>query len=403
MKNTFSKILTKYRQCIDGTIAIMFAIGAPFLILVVGVSYDSTQLGNSKSQAQVMADIIGLNASIYVNNNDVSPTNSSEGYVHNQWYDAKGMDLSFGHGVNGENTTRFKVIYDETAEEARVVVESNIKPMFMGTLGYPQIEFTTLSTVKFAQKEHANPASIFLVIDNSGSMAFDDIAKLDKDDTRPAGAQARLKGLKDELNSFMEHLSGAVVPDPDDPDRKFLRMGMTVYNSDIIESKTIRPKWGTISKAQIDAMTADGGTVPTNALAKLQGWMNAEKNMHKQVNGSEDPLRYVVFMADGANNSTQDDEKALRVCTNLKDKGVEIFTIGYALQPGYFHTGVWGETYGQLTYYISPTVKQKAETFLRSCASSNDNFLLADDTDALKAAFGKIGAVIEKDAIRIAS
>lgn len=397
------RTVSKYCNNIDASMAVMFAILAPFLVLVVGVTFDNSQLNNSKSQAQLMADILGLNASIYVKNNDAPPSNSDEGYLNNVWYNANDLDLSFGRGVSDENSTRFKVIYDDVAEEARVIVESIIKPIFMGSFGYSEVKFTTLSTVKYAQKDHANPASIFLVIDNSGSMAFDDIPKTSYNAFSPDDAKARLDGLKVELNEFMEQLSSVIVPDPKDPSRKFLRMGMTVYNSDIIAAKTIKPRWGTISKAEIDAMVADGGTVPTNALAKLQGWMTAESNQHKQVNGSEDPLRYVVFMADGANNSSSDDEKALKVCKKLKENGVEIFTIGYALEPGYFDTGIWGQRYGQTTYYISPTVKQKAELFLKGCASSDAHFLLADDTSALKAAFDKIGAEIVQDAIRIAS
>lgn len=383
--------------------AIMFALLAPFLVLVIGVSFDTSRLNNSKSQAQLMADIIGLNASIYVKNNDAPPSKSSEGYLNNVWYDAKEQELNFGPGVSGENSTRFKVIYDDAADEARVVIESNIKPLFMGTFGYSEIEFTTLSTVKYAQKDHSNPASIFLVIDNSGSMAFDDIPRPSYWSAPPASAEARLTGLKTQLKQFMEQLESVIVPDPDDPSRKFLRMGMTVYNSDIINSKTIRPDWGVISDAQIDAMNADGGTVPTNALAKLQSWMTAEKTQHQRVNGSDDPLRYVVFMADGANDTIQDNENALRQCEKMKEDGVEIFTIGYALEHGYFNTNTWGETYNQPIYYISPDVKQNAESFLKSCASSDAHFLLADDTSALKAAFDKIGEEIVKDAVRIAS
>lgn len=396
-------MISKYIKSVDASMAIMFAILAPFLVLVVGVTFDTSQLNNSKSKSQLMADIIGLNASIYVKNNDAPPSKSNQGYLNNVWYSANDLNLNFGPGVSDENSTRFMVIYDDAAEEARVVVESIIKPIFMGSFGFSEVKFTTLSTVKYAQKDHANPASIFLVIDNSGSMAFDDIPKTSSNALRPDDAEARLAGLKVELNQFMEQLSSVIVPDPKDPTRKFLRMGMTVYNSDIIASKTIRPRWGIISKAEIDSMTADGGTVPTNALAKLQGWMTAEGNQHKRVNGSEDPLRYVVFMADGANNSSSDDEKALRVCTKLKADGVEIFTIGYALEPGYFYTGTWGETYNRPTYYISPTVKQKAELFLKGCASSDAHFLLADDTSALKAAFDKIGEKIVQDAVRIAS
>lgn len=401
MRSTLRDLSAKYRKDVKASVVTMFGIFVPLLLIAVGVAFDTSQLNNVKGQAQLMADVIGLNASIHVKDNGGPPTNSKDGYLNETWYSANELDLNFGHGVSNNNSTRFKVTYDDVADEVRVEIESAVVPVFMQAVGYSNIEFTTLSVVKYAKKDHTNPASIFMVIDNSGSMAFDDRPKASQWADRPAEAEARITGLKTELNEFMEHLSSAIAPDPDDPDRKFLRMGMTVYNSDLIGSKTISPRWGTITKPEIDRMVADGGTVPTNALSRLQGWMTAEGNKHKQVNGSEDPLRYVIFMADGANNSVSDDEKSLRVCENLKRMGVEIFTIGYALEPGHFFTGTWGVKYNSPNYYISPTVKERAESFLRNCASSENHFLGAEDTNALKAAFDKIGEEIVEDAVRI--
>jgi uncharacterized protein YegL len=354
-----------------------------------------------KGQAQLVADVIGLNASVYVKNNGGPPTKKEEGFLHDRWYNANEMDLSFGDGVKNDNKTRFKISYDNAAEEAVVIVESSVVPVFMQAFGYPSIEFTTLSTVKYAKKAYSNPASIFLVIDNSGSMAFDDTPMDYYDAPQPAAAKSRISGLKTELQSFSDHLSKVIVPNPDEPDKKYLRMGMTAFNSDIINARTVSPFWGTISNSDINRLDADGGTVPTQALAKVQSWMNGEDNKHDNMNGNAEPLKYVVMMADGANNSTYDDAQSLRYCTALKDNGIEIFTIGFALEPGYFYTGVWGQKYNSPIYYISPTVKDRAQTFLNSCASSDNHFLLAEDADALKAAFDKIGALIVEDAIRV--
>lgn len=401
MRSEFRKIIAKFRSNIDASIVTMFGVSAPLLLMIVGLAYDTSQLNNTKGQAQLMADAIGLNASIYVKNNDGPPTNNDKGYLNNTWYNANDLDLSFGYGTVNGNSTRFKVVYDDVAEEAIVTIESSVEPVFMQVAGFSNIEFTTTSVIKYAKKDHANPASIFLVIDNSGSMAFDDMPKVSANGPRPVGAKSRISGLKTELIDFNEHLSSVIVPDPADPDRKFLRMGMTAYNTNIINSRTVNPHWGTISKPDIDSMVADGGTVPTNALAKIQGWMAAENNKHEDVNGSEDPLKYVVLMADGANSYSNTDAQALGVCTSLKNSGVEIFSIGYALEPGHFYAGSWGIKYNSPTYYISPTVKEKAQSFLRDCASSDNHFLLAEDTDALRTAFDKIGAEIVEDAIRI--
>lgn len=403
MRTSFSKITAKYRKDTDASITTIFGITAPLLLMVVGVAFDTNQITNMKGQAQLMADVIGLNASIFVKNNDGPPTNSNEGHMHNKWYDASKLGLSFGHGTANNNTTKFRVIYDDVGEKAIVEVESSVEPVFMSAFGRSEVNFTTLSEVKYAKKAHSNPASIFLVLDNSGSMAFDDIPQAYQGAPQPAGAKPRIDGMKASIKSFNEHLSTMIAPDPSEPDVKFLRMAMTAYNTNIINARSVNPLWGTISDQDIDSMEADGGTVPTQALAKVQGWMNGEDNMHKNMSGNDEPLKYVILMADGANSYSNTDAQSLSVCTNLKNNGVEVFTIGFALEPGHFYTGVWGQRYGQTSYYISPTVKEKAEKFLNDCASSSGHFLLADDADSLKSAFDKIGAEIVEDAVRIAS
>lgn len=401
MRTLFRKITAQYRKETDASIATIFGITAPLLLMFVGVAYDTSQITNTKGQAQLMADTIGLNASIFVKNNGGPPTNSNEGYMHNQWYDAAELGLNFGFGTSNDNTTRFKVTYDDVAEKAIVTIESTVEPVFMGAFGRPEIDFTTLSEVRYAKKAHSNPASIFLVLDNSGSMAFDDIPQAYQGAPQPAGAKPRIDGMKASIKSFSKHLSSMIVPDPSEPNKKFLRMGMTAYNSSIINARTVNPLWGTISDQAVDNMEADGGTVPTHALLKVLGWMFSENFQHKAMNGSEEPLKYVVLMADGANSYASTDSQSLSICDLLKARGVEIFTIGFALEPGYFYTGIWGQRYGQTSYYISPTVKEKAEKFLRDCASSDGHFLLADDADSLTSAFDKIGAEIVEDAVRI--
>lgn len=403
MKRSFKNIVTQYRQETKASIATIFGVTAPILLLGVGVAFDTNQITNMKGQSQLMADVIGLNASIYVKNNEGPPTNNDQGFLHNQWYNASDVDLDFGQGKGDTNTTRFKITYDDVNEKAVVTVESTMEPIFMSGFGTSEVNFTTLSTVNYAKKERSNPASIFFVVDNSGSMAFDDMPLENFWSSSPVGAKPRITGMKTALKEFSQHLSKIIVGDDTDSDKQYLRMGLTAYNTNIINARTITPKWGTVSEHQIDKMEADGGTVPTAALAKVQSWMSGEDKKHEAKNGNDDPLKYVILMADGANSYANSDAQALSVCTSIKASGVEIFTIGFALEPGHFYTGTWGQKYNRLTYYISPSVKEKAQSFLENCASSPNHFLLADDANALKTAFDKIGAEIIEDAVRISS
>lgn len=82
----------------------------------------------------------------------------------------------------------------------------------------------------------------------------------------------------------------------------------------------------------------------------------------------------------------------------MKNAGVKIYTIGFALEPGDY-TGYTNRQIARLSSYSS----NKAYTFLRSCASSPDHFVKAENTAALNDAFDKIGKDIISDVIRVAS
>lgn len=387
----------------DGSMATMFGVSAFIIVMMAGAVIDINRLYSAKSQAQLMGDNIGLMATIYVKNNDGPPQDSADGFINEQWYDHKEKGLDFGSTANSDVSIKFKVTYDDVNEEATVVTRSVIKPLFASLFGSSEINVETASTIKYAKKDFTNPASVFLVMDNSGSMAFDDLPKASYYADRPADAKPRIDGMKASVKDFVAHLATVITPDPEDTSKKYLRMGMTAFSSNIISSRTVNPFWGTLSNSHIDAMIADGGTNPTNSLSRARTWMQSENIAHESMNGSASPLKYVVLMTDGSNSSVSIDSQSQTVCTQLKSEGVEIFTIGFALEPGNFYTGQWGYNYGQMNYYISPTTNNRAKQFLSSCASSSDHYLLAEDADELKAVFDKIGKEITEDAIRIAS
>lgn len=387
----------------EGSVATMFGVSILVLLLLTGAVIDINRLYTAKSHAQNMGDNIGLMATIYVSNNDGPPSNSSEGFMNDQWYDHKERGLDFGTVADSDISVKFKVTYDDVNEQAVVSTRSVVKPMFGSMFGASEVNIETNSTIKYAKKEFSNPASVFLVMDNSGSMAFDDLPKAWANGPRPVGAKARIDGMKTSVKDFVGHLETVIAPDPDDPSIKYLRMGMTAFNSNIINSRTVRPFWGTLSNNQIDRMVADGGTVPTVALRRVRNWMRNEGRAHSRMNGSETPLKYVVLMTDGSNSNTNADRQSLQACTQMKRDGVEIFTIGYALEPGYFYTGLWGIRYRRPTYYISPSANIRAKEFLRSCASSPDHYILAENADQLKIAFDEIGKQIANEAVRISS
>ena len=111
-------------------------------------------------------------------------------------------------------------------------------------------------------------------------------------------------------------------------------------------------------------------------------------------------------------------------CDELHAAGVEIFSVGFALEPGQYETNAWAnisdchytpfrpttalERPGCLPVeaYDSETAIRNAniaEGLLQYCANKDENFISANDTAALTAAFERIGNTIVQEIIRIES
>jgi len=85
----------------------------------------------------------------------------------------------------------------------------------------------------------------------------------------------------------------------------------------------------------------------------------------------------------------------------MKNNGVKIYTIGFALAQGYYDTN---EYYGstQLTYNSSD-IRSQAYSFLAACASEPATFLTAENASQLEDAFKKIGNEIQTEIIRLSN
>jgi len=89
-------------------------------------------------------------------------------------------------------------------------------------------------------------------------------------------------------------------------------------------------------------------------------------------------------------------------CDSLHEDGVEVFSISYALAVGHYRVNDWGNDPNE-TRYTSEEDANKARGILQYCASKGENFITADNTEALEAAFTRIGNTIVKEIIRIDS
>ena len=87
----------------------------------------------------------------------------------------------------------------------------------------------------------------------------------------------------------------------------------------------------------------------------------------------------------------------------MKAAGVNVYTIGFALEAGIFGTNDWATSSSTQTWEVTPETKSKSTAVLSACASKPQNFILAEDAEALTGAFEMIGNDIIKEVIRIKS
>ena len=517
--------LKSYNKNEDGAFSIMWGVSLIVMVGAVGMGVDYAVATSSFAKAQTLADTTALAAAINVRDNGGEiPTNQSEGLFGD--YTAAQLGYKFSNSViNGAAGVSVNVSYDAVKREAHVTLNGATRPFFMQAFGYNDFKFDGASVVKFEEKEPLEPASIVLVLDNSGSMAFDD--KPLHNGNPPFDATRRMEGLIASAKNFMIKLDEEVGPQVEGEDELFLRTGMLAFDKEIIEDRVVPMEWGTQwatgpedKLEDMNPLTATDSSLP---LERALEWLTGdgtedEPAVHERVNENANPLKYVILMTDGKNSEgdeqwvaregtqqwrriTHIPEKTEREivnafipdaqcriengyerqyyeyrysngtlfrgntrqrvtcnvttpaiteedfrfqtdepneagdweegeidiqsnidtreqCDKLHDEDVEVFTIGFALTPGQFETNEWGNRTGAFTpfppnvptngfdaYTFEESLKDTniAKGLLQYCASSDKNFITAEDTEALQEAFKKIGETIVKEVIRIDS
>jgi len=445
LKRAFAcKLWNDYLENEDGMFAHMAAVSILALIIVCGAAVDTMNYHKHTQQAQALVDSVALAAAVYVKNNGDKPKSGINGFLHGKPYSVDELGIT-GDGYFQESFSgKIVVNYDEVDRKARVTLDGRLPTFFMSIFGYKTLNVRATTRVNYYEKE-TYPTSVFLVLDNSGSMAWDDKKALGY--SRPFGAQPRISGLKDAVSVFNKDLHQKISQGQGNAstvsNQTYLRMAMIPYANGIIQSEKAPPSWKTLPENKIRSMQAGGGTDSRPALAEAEKWMSKEDNIHRAASKNDKPKKYVILMSDGANNSdyvcdwkkqsgTRDwriksrgkfyyrhsnnkpgngweeglrsncryvnnsSIESIKTCNALKADDVEIYTIGYALEPGRYHT----DSRGRFAT-ISQSSADEAYSFLRTCASSDEHFIKAEDASKLKDVFEHIGQQIIRDVIRI--
>jgi len=466
--------------------------GGIFVLLIacIGVGYDMSQVVSTKQKASSIADTAALTAAIFYSTNDRMPKSDDEGYVNGKTYDVSALNYSFKSlATKRAESVTVTVTYDLDAKEARTLVEGNTKVAFMQIFGHDKLEFKSEAVASFKDVYLKDPATIMFVLDNSGSMEFDDLPygiNRNPLNSKPAGTQRRLPALESSVIGMMAKLRGLLDTESGDTNgrnQRAIRTAMLPYSSSILPDVIVPGQWGLLSDNQISSMRFREGTnsaPPLDSALQVMGEYDASRNdneakIHKDEH-DEDALRYVIFMTDGQNNGDfdiwdaragtgtwrrygrnvkcsrdsngrlyRDDNGSINcyyssdrwiyinnsedepedfsgweegvfdnrsnldsrsTCATMHAEGVEVFTIAFGLQEGWFYTNNWGIANGggnNDQYEILQTEVNNATSLMEYCASTPSHYTEAIDSEALDDAFERIGNNIIKEIIRLKS
>lgn len=437
----------RFKKDERGNTSLMFAVSAVAVIGCMGAALDFSTLSNASNRSQSIADQIALAAAIYVKDNDVRP---EEGFTHGD-HTAASLGFEYKGWVEGgaENVT-VNINYDDTAKEATVTVTGATVPTFMQVLGQHDMSFQAKSTVSYLQVDEMQPASIILVLDNSGSMRWDH-QLLEPGGTRPANGEARIDALKNATRTFRDQLRSRIGEQAREDGHRVLRTGILPYSTQVIpriDDEERQVQWGFngVRNHLINQMEAQGATNSNPPMALARQWLQAEDAEHRREadRHNEDyrePLKFVVFMTDGqntigdyefvpddttgyyygqingkwffttrpwvaANNGflegrleLDSDRLTIESCNAMKAQGVRIFSVGYALTVGEYYDPLQPWEPAEVTEGTRAT----AYSLLSSCASKPENFISVGSGDSLDGAFDQIQNAVVKELIRIKS
>jgi len=324
MAKTYIRNLARdFKRDISGNFGVMAATTVLGLLSAVGLSVDGQRFYSHSAKAQSVADAAGLAAAIQVgSNNGTIPTQTKTGiFIEGHVYSA----TEIGFELDGGENITFGVEYDDVEREVTVTTWGEVTPLMLQLIGKESISTVNSSTVKFSEPGTLNPASVLFVLDNSGSMLFDDrpmdfndlnssqiqrinfvltgnasrsTAKDTVKEFRNDNAIARVVALKQNMINFNNQLSQTIGNKANSND--FLRSGIITYNDEII--RAVDMEWGALNQAtDIDTMAPHDGTDSSKAFVRAVTDFANENDEHLKRNGSLDPSKYLVFMSDGQN------------------------------------------------------------------------------------------------------
>ena len=340
-------LVRRWVQDTSGNVAMTFGLAFIPVVMTVGVAVDYTNASAVEGKLAGTADAIALAAARTYKDLERRDT-IGDHYLETN-LDDYNLDV---------NVTNLDVDFDDDAKLVTVVLTANIPTHIMKIAGYNYQTVSIRSVVSY-DGHVSEPVSLGLVLDVSGSMNW----------------YGKIATLRTAATGLLDKLDNA------DPEAVYVRSGLVTYYSQIRHSVSM--DWGIgHTRSVVQGLWASGGTRSTAAVERAGDWLMsptelAEHTAQPQHEGEEFVLhKFMIFMTDGDNNYNSDDEATEDLCDEIKAEGVEIFSVAFEAPAG-------------------------GRALLEYCASSEEHYYDAGDSEEFQAAFEEIGDRIEEALLRI--
>lgn len=376
-----------------GNFGIATAIILPVTAATAGIALDYNQVVQVRNALQDSADSAVLSAANALAKDktmsDKEALDMARKFMKAQFYnvipDAKTNDsipgettpvdpLDSAIGTVTRNKSTSGNTYDVTLTTDFVVKTNGMTAL----LGWEEMKVGVTATAR-ATTESKNAMSMYLVLDRSGSMAWDTTTVNAAAPTKCANTRCtrttpnyviKIDALKLAVANLTTQLDTA------DPEDRYVRTAAVSYEARM--HTPVAFDWGTShTLSYVQDLIADGGTDSSDAMARAYSDIikASEDTAHKNRNGQQ-PSKFILFMTDGDNNFSSADTETLATCTAAKKDGIQIYTVAF----------------------MAP---KKGQGLLKACASSPSNYYDAQDAAELVAAFKEIGDKAVEAATRL--
>ncbi|MBW9116201.1 VWA domain-containing protein [Rhizobium cauense] len=399
MMSTFQALkssLSRLQSDRSGNFGMMTAIVIPVLIGTAGVAIDFSNMVLQQRQLQEASDAAALAAATALASGKAATTAQAQtiakDFVVGQM--ANYLSSDDAASLKDKTTVAVKETTTSTGKSYKVDVNATydmgLTPL-MNVFGKKTVELASNSSTTSGISEERSAVSMTLVLDQSGSMLAE-TSTLDPNNTsctrydengnqytEKVGKKTitqfspcyikKIDALKTAANLLLDEIDKA---DPSKP-AKYSRTNGIGWSDKVRISNTF--SWGTSNTRSqvVNLLSAGNGTesyAPMNkAYQGLQDNITNSEASIQTAAGNTKLTKYIVFMTDGNNNSTNSDTLTRSVCADAKDptKGnIKIYSIAFMAPP-------------------------RGQQLLDDCSSGAGYYFKAESMGDLISAFQKIG------------